>query len=131
MQYIALIHKEPTSDYGVSFPDFPGCVSAGKSLDEAREMAEVALSLHIEGMIEDSQPLPSPSTLEAVMQDASYRQAVAFLVEAKVTERSIRINVSIPESDLRQIDAYAKDHGLTRSGLFLKATKQAINENWF
>jgi len=38
--YIALIHKEPDSDYGVSFPDLPGCISAGLTLDEARAMAE-------------------------------------------------------------------------------------------
>ena len=35
-QYIALIHKEDASDYGVSFPDLPGCVTAGATLDEAR-----------------------------------------------------------------------------------------------
>ena len=41
--YIALIHKDEGSDYGVSFPDFPGCVTAGASLDEARGMAEEAM----------------------------------------------------------------------------------------
>lgn len=35
-QYIGLIHKEDASDYGVSFPDFPGVVTAGASLGEAR-----------------------------------------------------------------------------------------------
>ena len=47
--YIALIHKEPRSDFGVSFPDFPGCVTAGRTLDEARKMAEEALALHVDG----------------------------------------------------------------------------------
>ena len=42
-QYIALIHKEADSDYGVSFPDLPGAISAGKTLDEARDMARSAL----------------------------------------------------------------------------------------
>jgi predicted RNase H-like HicB family nuclease len=32
--YPAVIDKEPDSDFGVSFPDFPGCVSAGKTLDQ-------------------------------------------------------------------------------------------------
>ena len=40
-EYIALIHKEPGSDYGVSFPDFPGCITAGTTVDEARRMAEL------------------------------------------------------------------------------------------
>jgi predicted RNase H-like HicB family nuclease len=61
MQYIALIHKDAGSDYGVSFPDIPGVVTAGKSLDDARAMAEEALALHIEGLVEDGEAIPEPS----------------------------------------------------------------------
>src|SRR5277367_1560765 len=64
MDYIAYVHKDPTSDYGVSFPDFPGCVTAGKTLEEARRMVQEALCLHIAGMIEDGDKLPAPSTLD-------------------------------------------------------------------
>ena len=62
--YIALIHKEPGSDYGVSFPDFPGCVTAGRTLDEAKREAFDALALHIEGMLQDGEALPAPTALE-------------------------------------------------------------------
>jgi len=61
--YIALIRKEPGSDYGVEFPDFPGCITAGVDLDDARRMAAEALALHIQGMLEDGQTLPTPSQL--------------------------------------------------------------------
>jgi predicted RNase H-like HicB family nuclease len=37
--YIAVLHKDADSDYGVDFPDFPGCVTAGETLEEARKMA--------------------------------------------------------------------------------------------
>jgi len=47
------LHKEGKSDFGVSFPDFPGCVTAGKSLDEASRRAPEALAFHIAGMMED------------------------------------------------------------------------------
>lgn len=77
-QYIALLRKDPESDFGVDFPDFPGCVSAGRTLDEARQMAQEALDLHVEGMIEDGEPLPEPSSLESVMEDPTNREAVAF-----------------------------------------------------
>ena len=40
--YIAIIHKDPKSDFGVSFPDFPGCITAGKTIDEAKDMAKEA-----------------------------------------------------------------------------------------
>ncbi|UHS57775.1 type II toxin-antitoxin system HicB family antitoxin [Agrobacterium vaccinii] len=62
-EYIGLIYKDADSDYGVSFPDFPGLVTAGIDLDDARRMAEEALALHVEGMLEDGQAIPEPSRL--------------------------------------------------------------------
>lgn len=59
--YIGLIHKDAESDYGVSFPDFSGVVTAGADLDDARAMAEEALALHIEGLVEDGEAIPEPS----------------------------------------------------------------------
>jgi predicted RNase H-like HicB family nuclease len=59
--YIALIHKDPDSDYGISFPDLPGVISAGKTLNEAREMGAEALALRLEGMAADSDTTPEPS----------------------------------------------------------------------
>ena len=53
--YIALMRKGEGSDYGVEFPDFPGCVTAGRTLDEARRMAAEALALHVEGLREDGE----------------------------------------------------------------------------
>jgi predicted RNase H-like HicB family nuclease len=47
MEYIAHLHKDRKSDFGVSFPDFPGCVAAGRTLEEARRMAIEALAFHI------------------------------------------------------------------------------------
>ena len=71
--YIGLIHKEAGSDFGVSFPDFPGVVTAGKSLDEARAIAEEALAFHIEGLVADGDAIAAPSTLEEVMADPENR----------------------------------------------------------
>lgn len=104
--YIALIHKDADSDYGVSFPDFPGCITAGSTLDEARAMAAEALAFHIEGMREDGQETPSPSLLAEVMRERTSRDAVAFLVTMPdQPERNVRVNVMLPEGLLRQIDA--------------------------
>ena len=43
MEYIGYPHRDWKRDYGVSFPDFPVCVTAGKTLDEARRLAAEAL----------------------------------------------------------------------------------------
>ncbi len=81
-QYIALIHKDADSDYGVSFPDLPGVISAGKTLDEARAMAAEALAFHLQGMAEDGEAVPEPSSLQAIMANAVNRDGVAVLVDA-------------------------------------------------
>jgi predicted RNase H-like HicB family nuclease/metal-responsive CopG/Arc/MetJ family transcriptional regulator len=126
-QYIALIHKDAGSDYGVSFPDLPGCITAGVDLDDARRMAEEALALHLAGMAEDDEPIPEPSSLEAVMADRENRDAVAILVRAPVaTTKAVRVNMTIPEDELEQIDEFATQHGYTRSGFLLYAAKKAI-----
>ncbi len=82
-EYVALIHKEPDSDYGVSFPDFPGAITAGTTLDEARAMAEEALTLHIQGMAKDGDPIPEPSTPEAVMAGRTNRNSIPIIVAIK------------------------------------------------
>jgi predicted RNase H-like HicB family nuclease len=125
--YIGLIHKDADSDYGVSFPDFPGCVSAGVTLDQARAGAEEALALHIEGMIEDGLAIPEPASLEDVMSDPANRDGVAILVKsADSDQRSIRVNVTFPEDVLREIDLFAQDTGYTRSGFLARAAKHEI-----
>ena len=125
--YIGLIHKDAGSDFGVSFPDFPGVITAGTTLDDARAMAEEALSLHIEGIAEDGESIPEPSTLEEVMSDPDNRTGVAILVSVKTAQpKIVRVNVTLPEDVLAQIDRYAEAHGFTRSGLLAQAAKKMI-----
>ena len=106
--YIGMLRKEKNSDFGVDFPDFPGCVTAGRTLDEARRMAAEALAFHIDGMREDGQDIPPPSSLEAVMAERRNEGAVAVLVDLpEKPERALRINVTLPEDLVRSIDRVA------------------------
>ena len=126
--YIALIHKDPVSDYGVSFPDLPGCVTAGATLDEAHAMAAEALAFHLEGLAADGEAVPEPSSLEAIMADTVNRDGVAILVEAPKASagKSIRVNITLPEDVLEEIDRYAEAQGLSRSGFLARAARQAL-----
>lgn len=126
VQYIALIHKEAASDYGVSFPDLPGCVTAGSTLDEARAMAQEALALHLEGLAEDGEAIPEPSSLEAVMTDPVNRDGVAILVMAETKAKIVRVNITPPDDTLREIDQDAEAHGFTRSGFLAQAAKRVM-----
>jgi predicted RNase H-like HicB family nuclease len=115
MEYIAYLHKDAGSDYGVSFPDFPGCVTAGPTLEEARRMAAEGLSLHIAGMRADGESVPEPSTLDDLRRDPAMKGAVAFLVEAAEAEKTVRFNITARESQLKEIDSRARAARLSRS----------------
>lgn len=126
--FIGVVHKDPKSEFGVSFPDFPGCITAGKSIDEAKDMAHDALSLHIKGMLEDGEIIPAPSKLENIMEDPDFSDAAALLV-VSVSEdkpRSVRLNITVPEDMLRKIDFVAKKRGMSRSSFLVHAAQHAI-----
>ncbi|RWM00836.1 MAG: hypothetical protein EOR68_10585 [Mesorhizobium sp.] len=72
-QYVRLIHKEAGSHFGVSFPDFPGAVTAGATVEEARDLAEEALAFHVKGMIEDGKAVPPPTPLEQIEAQPEHR----------------------------------------------------------
>lgn len=78
--YVALLRKQVDSDFGVEFPDFPGCITAGVTLEDVRHMAVEGLLLHIEGMTEDGDLIPEPSGLDEVLSDPCYADTVAVLV---------------------------------------------------
>lgn len=125
--YIALIRKDADSDYGVSFPDFPGVVTAGTDLDDARSMAEEALALHVDGMVEDGEAIPEPSALEAVMADPENGDGVAILVSLPAeSKKAVRVNITLPEDVLKEIDAFAEAQGLTRSGFLARAARREM-----
>lgn len=129
--YIAIVHKEAKTDFGVSFPDFPGCVTAGQTVDEAKDLAQEALALHIKGVIEDGDQLPAPSKLEDIMADADGADAVAYLVVTipDTKHRTVRVNITVPEMTLKQIDAAAKKRGMSRSSFLVHLAQNAIQSN--
>src|SRR5258707_10663705 len=96
--YIALIHQEGESDFGVSFPDFPGVVTAGKTLHQASRLAREALEFHIEGMLEDGEDIPEPSTLDQALKKVDDRSfGAAVLIPVWLEQEIVRVNVTFPE----------------------------------
>jgi predicted RNase H-like HicB family nuclease len=88
--YIALIRKAADSDYSVDFPDVPGCVTAGKDLDEALAFAREALAGHLHLLAEGDDALPEASSLEEVMADPENRDALAALVTTPLARPGAR-----------------------------------------
>ena len=120
--YVALLRKQPDSDYGVDFPDFPGCVTAGTTLEDARRMAAEAIQFHVEGMIEDGEPIPAPSRLDEIMADPNHRDAVAVLIDAAVRRPSVRINISMVPDLLEAIDLVSDN----RSRFLAEAAREKL-----
>lgn len=66
MKYAVIIERGPSS-FGAYVPDLPGCVAVGNTRDEVMTLIQEAIEFHIEGLKEDGQPVPSPSsTIEFV-----------------------------------------------------------------
>jgi predicted RNase H-like HicB family nuclease len=72
--YVAVIHKDAGTSFGVSFPDFPGCISAGDTMSEAILNAAEALAGHIKLMRADGDRIPYPRSEDAVRADPELRE---------------------------------------------------------
>ena len=83
--YIALIHKDADSCYGVSFPDVPGVFTGGDTIDEAIRKAGEVLEFAAEDWSDLSgEKFPSPRTVDELRRDPSFRERAADAVVAAV-----------------------------------------------
>jgi len=124
--YFGVIHKEEKSDYGISWPDLPGCISAGSTLEELDAMAREALQLHLEGMHEDGDAIPAPSPHDEVFaahcDDDGFYGVVLVTVPDVIRLRAISLRVA--ETDLDVIDRAATARGLNRTAFMVQAAKR-------
>jgi predicted RNase H-like HicB family nuclease len=125
----ALIHEEG-GVYGISFPDFPGCISTGTNAEEAIRRGSDALTFHVAGMIEDGDPLPMLRDLSELREDPEYRDvaqdAVLAMVSFEVPGKAVRVNISIDENLLDSVDRAAKAVGMSRSAYLAEAARSRI-----
>lgn len=125
--YIALLRKDRRSDYSVDFPDLPGCVTAGKTLDEARDFAREALILHLQGLAEDGEAIPAPSSLDAIMAERANQDAVALLVEAPTKKpKAVPVTITVTEDLNELVRTKAAEFGLSQSGLYAAAVRKYL-----
>ena len=130
MRYpIAIEAGTATSAYGVAVPDLPEVFSAGDSLEEAIAQVEDAILLGLEEYAERGQALPKPSLLDVLMQKpefAGWTWALAQVDPSRLSHKTVRVNITLPDRVLSSIDAYAKAHGESRSGFLARAARAAM-----
>ncbi|MBF0176792.1 MAG: type II toxin-antitoxin system HicB family antitoxin [Magnetococcales bacterium] len=129
--YAAVVYRG-SDGYGVVFPDIPGCTTHGYSIHDAAMHAEEALTGHIELMVRDGDPLPDPTTLDRLdevlpeSEPDDEPEITRFLVRAEIPARWIRVNLSMAENLVTQIDQAAKQIGMTRSGYMAEGARRML-----
>jgi len=126
MTYYPAIIEQAEDGFTLYFPDFPGCVSGGETVDDAARSAEVALRLHVRGMIDDGDPPPPPTPLERLVIDPAVKEVARLLVRLEAVGKVLRFNATMDESLLQRVDQVAKAHGYSRSAFLAEAARRMI-----
>ena len=132
-QYSAFIYYEKNKDIGISFPDFPGCISAGATFEEALKNGQEALEFHIEGMIEENMDIPDPVNINDLIEIArkSNDNPQIVWLTASIPERKVhRVNITVPEYALSRIDNFIAIHRKykNRSAFLVESALEKINK---
>lgn len=119
---VGIIHEE-NGTFGISFPDFPGATSTGRSMEEAVTKGAEMLAFHVEGLAEDRDVPGGIRTLDLLRKQEPdwFQDGVAVLVPVELPGNVVRVNISVDERDLERIDRAAKATGKTRSGYLVAA----------
>ncbi len=130
-RYMAMVEGKPGS-FGLIFPDLPGCVAMGKSIDEVVQLGTEALSEWIADVTADGLRVPKARTTEQLLKDPEVQGDLAtgsiFVSIPLVldTGRSARANISIDSGLLTAIDEAAQRNGVTRSSFLAAAARDKI-----
>ena len=105
--FIAIVHKDDDSAFGISFPDLAGCFSAADEANEIIANAMEALELYAEGL----DKLPAPTTLDDIRRDKTIAADLAtgaFLISVPLLHnsgKSARVNITLDKGLLEAIDS--------------------------
>lgn len=120
MRYLVVVHHDRSGGpFGVTVPDLPGCFSAGDTLADALENAREAIVLHVEGLLSDHEPVPAPAPAPTVDADGGI-VAVVNVDDGLLSDRTVRLDITLPSRIVGPLDDAARRAGTTRSGLLAR-----------
>ena len=121
--YPAVFHANADGSYTITYPDLPGCITEGKSLDNALDMAQDALTQWLSYLTDAKEPGPAASPPPAVRPQGGES---ATLIRATVRDnRAVKRTVSIP----KWMDDKVSEAGLSLSRVLQDALKDRLSIN--
>ena len=133
MRYFVMIDGK-AGNYGVVFPDLPGCAAMGKTIDGALANAAEALRDWVEVTEENGETVPAPRVLEDLRRDPEVAEALAagaslaLVPLVRETGKPVKANLSIDAGILAAIDEEAARRKLTRSALVELMARRMLAE---
>ena len=130
MVFPVVIHEENNS-FGATVPDLPGCFSAGETIKETLENVQEAVLCHIEGLFLDHQNIPLGLPVEQHQKNKDFQDGIWAVVNidlSQLSNKAKRVNITIPERILVQVDQFANKKGESRSGLLVSAVLDYMNK---
>ena len=129
MLYPVYVHLgDAQHAHGATIPDFPGCFSAADDLSALPAAIQEAAELYFDGETLD---IPAPTPLDRLTSNPDYQGGAWLLVEidlGRIRPKSVRVNISLPETLARRIDAHAKARHLSRSAFLAQAASEAMRK---
>ncbi|MDR2604798.1 MAG: type II toxin-antitoxin system HicB family antitoxin [Desulfovibrio sp.] len=132
--YIAAFVPEKEGNFSVYFPDAPGAVTGGYSLEECEEYGADILEDLLQELAAAKKPIPEPSNKESVQRKVSEIRRESGLAmpdgvhyqlfrAPSLDMAPVKITVSLPRATLEEADKKAEAYGFTRSGLSAQAVR--------
>lgn len=133
-RFVALVERDDDA-FGVFFPQLPGCVAMGASLDEAIGAATDALAEWVRAEADVGRTYEAEDLSVSAQRD-EVRDAIAsgavpvFVPLVSESGRPVRANLSIDDGLLQAIDGAARARGLTRSSWLASAARKALEQGY-
>jgi predicted RNase H-like HicB family nuclease len=110
----------------VFFPDLPGATAAGATVESALARAADVAAYHIQDMVQESRPIPDPTPLDRLPHDPDVDEHARSLVPVLIPGKAVRVNITIDEALLEQIDRAAAAGGSNRSAFLADAARDKL-----
>jgi predicted RNase H-like HicB family nuclease len=124
--YPAVLERGAKGTFGVWFPDFPRCVAAATSQEQAMERAQNALAHAVDALVEQERVLPEPMPFEQIVLPKNCDFVAFFAVSVAPPDPSERVNIYLPKSLIARADSRATEMGMSRSSFFGYAVSTAL-----